>query len=101
MISNQEAIFVLCLCVCLLLMEDLYADKSDFPYPLPNNIFTKLVTIPSFEGTVMVVIVYSAVIMGFEHYNQPDWITNLLYQSNVFVTFIFTGEMVCFEITLP
>ena len=43
--------------------------------------------------TIMVVIILNAIILGTEHYDQPDWLSNFHDITNVVFTIIFTIEM--------
>jgi voltage-dependent calcium channel L type alpha-1D len=53
----------------------------------------KIATSQTFEIIIMIVILVNSVILGTEHYDQPQWLTDVHNISNIIFTGVFTLEM--------
>jgi len=60
-----------------------------------QNVFTKLVTHPSFDHVIVVCICINALILSLEHHDMGQFLQDFLDYSNVVFTIIFTIEMGC------
>ena len=51
----------------------------------------KLMTHPRFDSAVTLCILLNLVVMGLQHYQQPGYVTDIIYYSNLTFLVLFTA----------